>query len=312
MVGYYQYTASARLLQEAEIFSEKQLPRAGKVCIIKPAIHGLAGMSPKNEEMNMILVVDIGNTTVSFGGVEISYPNAYRVRFRTKLDTNSTWDAADYTVHLLKRLKMLGRELEDFSGVVISSVVPRVLEVMVESCYSIFGVAPLVITQESRLGLTVEVPHPEKVGRDRLVDSAWACAHYPLPLVTVDLGTATTFNVIKEGAVFLGGVICPGMETGLRALSGHTAQLPMLELEDPGHVVGKDTAECMRSGAVYGSAALVDGIVRSIEEELGSPVSLVITGGGARYIDHLVRHAHDYDPDMILKGLAYLYTLNKK
>ena len=269
-------------------------------------------MSPKNEEMNMILVVDIGNTTVSFGGVEISYPNAHRVRFRTKLDTNSTWDAADYTVHLLKRLKTLGRELEDFSGVVISSVVPRVLEVMVESCYSIFGVAPLVITQESRLGLTVEVPHPEKVGRDRLVDSAWACAHYPLPLVTVDLGTATTFNVIKEGAVFLGGVICPGMETGLRALSGHTAQLPMLELEDPGHVVGKDTAECMRSGAVYGSAALVDGIVRSIEEELGSPVSLVITGGGARYIDHLVRHAHDYDPDMILKGLAYLYTLNKK
>ena len=85
----------------------------------------------------------------------------------------------------------------------------------------------------------------------------------------------------------------------------------MLELEDPGHVVGKDTAECMRSGAVYGAAALVDGIVRSIEEELGSPVSLVITGGGARYIHHLVRHAHDYDPDMILKGLAYLYTLNK-
>ena len=127
----------------------------------------------------------------------------------------------------------------------------------------------------------------------------------------MDLGTATTFNVIKEGAVFLGGVICPGMETGLRALSGHTAQLPMLELEDPGHVVGKDTAECMRSGAVYGAAALVDGIVRSIEEELGSPVSLVITGGGARYIDHLVRHAHDYDPDMILKGLAYLYTLNR-
>lgn len=260
----------------------------------------------------MILVVDIGNTTVSFGGVEISYPNAYRVRFRTKLDTNSTWDAADYTVHLLKRLKTLGRELEDFSGVVISSVVPKVLEVMVESCYSIFGVAPLVITQESHLGLTVEVPHPEKVGRDRLVDSAWASAHYPLPLVTVDLGTATTFNVIKTGRVFSGGVICPGMETGLRALSGHTAQLPLLELEDPGHVVGKDTAECMRSGAVYGAAALVDGIVRSIEEELGSPVSLVITGGGARFIDHLVRHDHDYDPDMILKGLAYLYTLNKK
>ena len=260
----------------------------------------------------MILVVDIGNTTVSFGGVEISYPNAYRVRFKTKLDTNAAWDAADYTVHLLKRLKTLGRELEDFSGVVISSVVPRVLEVMVESCYSIFGVAPLVITKDSTLGLILDLPYPDKVGRDRLVDSAWAASHYPLPLVTVDLGTATTFNVIQKGGVLVGGVICPGMETGLKALSGHTAQLPMLDLTDPGHVVGKDTSECMRAGAVYGAAALVDGITASIEAELGSKVSLVITGGGAQYIDHLVRHKHAYDPDMILKGLAYLYTLNVK
>lgn len=258
----------------------------------------------------MILVVDIGNTTVSFGGVEISHPNAYKVRFKTKLDTNLSWDAADYTVHLIKRLKTLGWEMQEFSGVVISSVVPRVLEVVAESCYSIFGVAPLVITKDSRLGLTVDLPHPEKVGRDRLVDSAWAASQYKMPLVTVDLGTATTFNVIKQGGVFSGGVICPGMETGLRALSSHTAQLPQLSLEDPGHVVGKNTEECMRAGAVYGAAALVDGIVASIEKELGESVTLVITGGGAQYIDHLVRHEHTYDPDMILKGLAYLYTLN--
>ena len=122
----------------------------------------------------MILVVDIGNTTVSFGGVEIRDSNTYTVRFRTKLDTNCTWDAADYTVHLLKRLKSLGRELEDFSGVVISSVVPRVLEVIREAAYSIFGVEPLVITQESKLGIAVEVPEPEEGGRDRLVACAWA------------------------------------------------------------------------------------------------------------------------------------------
>ena len=133
----------------------------------------------------MILVVDIGNTTVSFGGVEIRDPNAYRVRFRTKLDTNCDWDAADYTIRLLKRLKELGRELEDFSGVVISSVVPRVLEVIREAAYAIFGVEPLVITQESKLGITVDLPHPEKVGKDRLVDSAWAANHYPLSLIHI-------------------------------------------------------------------------------------------------------------------------------
>ena len=259
----------------------------------------------------MILVVDIGNTTVSFGGVEIRDSNTCTVCFRTKLDTNCAWDAADYTVRLLKRLKSLGRELEDFSGVVISSVVPRVLEVIREAAYSIFGVEPLVITQESKLGIAVEVPEPEKVGRDRLVDCAWAAAHYALPLVTADLGTATTFNVIKEGGVFCGGVIAAGMETGLKALSRHTAQLPKLELATPRRIVGQDTCSAMLSGAVYGTAAMLDGVVAGIEEELGQKVTFVITGGGAEYVDRLVRHPHTYDPDMILKGLAYLYTLNK-
>lgn len=260
----------------------------------------------------MILVVDIGNTTVSFGGVTVSPRGEYRVAFTTKLDTDQNWDPADYTVALFKKLRALGREQEHFTGIVISSVVPKVLDAIRESMLSAFGLEPLVVTSESDLGISVEVPEPHKVGRDRLVDAAWAAAHYPLPLVTVDLGTATTFNVVKEGAVFCGGVIAAGMETGLKALGTHTAQLPKLELETPEHVIGIDTASCMRSGAVYGAAALVDGVVRSIEEELGAQVSLVITGGGAAYIDALVRHPHSYDPDMILKGLAYLYQRDRK
>lgn len=258
----------------------------------------------------MILVVDIGNTTVSFGGVTISPRGEYRVTFTTKLDTDPNWDPADYTVALIKKLRALGRERESFTGIVISSVVPKVLDTVRESMLSVFGLEPLIVTCESDLGLSLEVPEPHKVGRDRLADAAWAAAHYPLPLVTVDLGTATTFNVVKEGAVFCGGVIAAGMETGLKALGAHTAQLPKLELEAPERVIGIDTASCMRSGAVYGAAALVDGVVRSIEEELGAPVTLVITGGGAAYIDRLVRHPHSYDPDMILKGLAYLYQRN--
>ena len=161
----------------------------------------------------MILVVDIGNTTVSFGGIEISDRNEYRVDFTTKLDTNCTWDTADYTVRLLKKLHLLGKEREEFSGIVISSVVPRVLDVIREALNSIFGLEPLVVTCESKLGITLDVPEPQKLGRDRLADSAWAAAHYELPLVTADLGTATTFNVIKKGGIFCGGVIAAGMET---------------------------------------------------------------------------------------------------
>lgn len=260
----------------------------------------------------MILVVDIGNTTVSFGGIEISDRQEYRVAFTTKLDTNPAWDTADYTVRLLKKLRALGRERETFDGIVISSVVPKVLDVIREAMISIFGLEPLVVTCRSDLGLRLAVPEPEKLGRDRLADAAWAAAHYPLPLVTADLGTATTFNVIQKGGVFCGGVIAAGMETGLKALGTHTAQLPKMELETPKQVIGIDTRACMLSGAVYGTAALLDGVVRSIEEELGQEVTLVITGGGAAYVDSLVRHPHSYDPDMILKGLAYLYMRNQE
>lgn len=289
------------------------MPTAKKPGIIIVAAHGfsLAGVSLPTGEYYMILVVDIGNTTVSFGGIEISDRNGYRVDFTTKLDTNCTWDTADYTIRLLKKLRLLGKETAEFSGIVISSVVPRVLDVVREALNSIFGLEPLVVTCESRLGLTLDVPEPQKLGRDRLADSAWAAANYPLPVVTADLGTATTFNVIKTGGVFCGGVIAAGMETGLKALGIHTAQLPKLELRAPEQVIGKNTEACMLSGAVIGTAALLDGIVTAIEQELGETVSFVITGGGAAYVDKLVRHPHSYDPNMILKGLAYLYQLNK-
>lgn len=261
----------------------------------------------------MILVVDIGNTTVSFGGVEIRDSNTYAVRFRTKLDTNCTWDAADYTVHLLKRLKSLGRELEDFSGVVISSVVPRVLEVIREAAYSIFGVEPLVITQESKLGIAVEVPEPEKVGRDRLVDCAWAAAHYELPLVTADLGTATTFNVIKEGGVFCGGVIAAGMETGLKALSRHTAQLPKLELAAPQRIVGQNTRSAMLSGAVYGTAAMLDGMVQRFCAKLNAPGAAVIaTGTLPASIRSACTADIDYRATLVLDGLFTIWTKNTR
>ena len=255
----------------------------------------------------MILTLDIGNSNIKtalFEGEEM----AHYWRISTSLSKTSD----EYGILLMNMFAHEGVKPEEVEGIVISSVVPKVLDTVRESMLSVFGLEPLIVTCESDLGLSLEVPEPHKVGRDRLADAAWAAAHYPLPLVTVDLGTATTFNVVKEGAVFCGGVIAAGMETGLKALGAHTAQLPKLELEAPERVIGIDTASCMRSGAVYGAAALVDGVVRSIEEELGAPVTLVITGGGAPYIDRLVRHPHSYDPDMILKGLAYLYQRNRE
>ena len=156
------------------------------------------------------------------------------------------------------------------------------------------------------------VPDPEAVGKDRIADAAYAAANYPLPVVTVDLGTATTFNVVDGDRVFRGGVICPGLSTGLRALGDRCAQLPQIHLARPRHAIGTTTSECMLSGSVMGTAVLLDGMTQRIEEELGSPVTLVLTGGLAKYVAPLCRHPLTYDPELMLKGLALLYELNSR
>ena len=142
------------------------------------------------------------------------------------------------------------------------------------------------------------------------MDAAYAAANFPLPVVTVDLGTATTFNVVDENKVFRGGVICPGLSTGLRALGERCAQLPQVHLSSPKSAIGVDTEKCMLSGSVLGTAVLLDGITQRIEEELGCPATLVVTGGLAKYVIPLCRHPLTYDPELLLKGLALLYQLN--
>ena len=154
------------------------------------------------------------------------------------------------------------------------------------------------------------VPDPHAVGKDRIVDAAYAAANFPLPVITVDLGTATTFNVVDENRVFRGGVICPGLSTGLRALGERCAQLPQVHLSSPKNAIGTNTESCMLSGSVLGTAVLLDGIAARIEEELGRPATLVVTGGLAKYVTPLCRHPLTYDPELLLKGLALLYQLN--
>lgn len=257
----------------------------------------------------MILAIDIGNTTVSLGGVERT--EDYLVRFTARMDTNHQWGVEEYTARMREALEKQNRKPADFEGAVISSVVPDVVEVIWQSANFLFGKAPVRITAASDTGLTIDLPEPGKVGCDRLVDGAWAAAHFPLPAVTVDLGTATTFNVILKGGVFRGGVIAVGLDTGLQALADRAAQLPEIPLSVPTHTIGRNTVESMLSGAVTGTAAMVDGIVGNIEQELGEPVHLAITGGLAKYVEPLVRHPHTYDPEMLLKGLALLYERNR-
>ena len=247
----------------------------------------------------MILAIDIGNTTVALGGIKDG-----RVCFVAHMDTVRTRTAAEYRAEMEKERPVR------FEGAVLTSVVPQITGALAECARHYTGKKPVIVSPEIRTGLTMGVPDPHAVGKDRIVDAAYAAANFPLPVITVDLGTATTFNVVDENRVFRGGVICPGLSTGLRALGERCAQLPQVHLSSPKNAIGTNTESCMLSGSVLGTAVLLDGITARIEEELGRPATLVVTGGLAKYVTPLCRHPLTYDPELLLKGLALLYQLN--
>lgn len=255
----------------------------------------------------MILAIDIGNTTVALGGIRDG-----RVCFVAHMDTVRTRTAAEYRAEM-ERVFSHRRHPEKpmrFEGAVLTSVVPQITGALAECAHYYTGKKPVIVSPEIRTGLVIGVPNPQAVGKDRLVDAAYAAANFPLPVITVDLGTATTFNVVDEDRVFRGGVICPGLSTGLKALGERCAQLPQVHLASPKKAIGVDTQSCMLSGSVMGTAVLLDGMAQRIEEELGRPATLVVTGGLAKYVTPLCRHPLTYDPELLMKGLALIYELN--
>ena len=257
----------------------------------------------------MILAIDIGNTTVALGGIKDG-----RVCFVAHMDTVRTRTAAEYRAEM-DRIFSRRRNPEHkvwFEGAVLTSVVPQLTGALAVCARHYTGKDPVIVGPDIRTGLTMGVPDPSAVGKDRIADAAYAAANYPLPVITVDLGTATTFNVVDENRVFRGGVICPGLSTGLRALGDRCAQLPQIHLARPRHAIGTTTQECMLSGSVMGTAVLLDGMAARIEEELGCSATLVLTGGLAKYVAPLCRHPLTYDPELMLKGLALLYEMNSR
>ena len=250
----------------------------------------------------MIIVIDIGNSTAVLAGIEQD-----RIFFTGEVETNRSYGVSEYT-QLLRPI-LQGRQCQ---GAILSSVVPQITQAVCQAAGDILGKMPMVVGPETKTGLTVDVPEPDKVGRDRLVDAAWAAEHFPLPAVTADLGTATTLNLVLPGKIFAGGIICAGLQTCLNALHQRAAQLPQLELEIPERIVGKNTAECMLSGAVAGTAAMIDGLVERMEAELGHQATLIATGGMAQFIIPLCKRDIILEKDLLLKGLNILYKKNKR
>ena len=228
----------------------------------------------------MLLTIDIGNTTVAVGGFQ-----GPELRFVRRLPSDRNMDAAVCAARMRTLLAEEGAAPQDVEGAVLSSVVPSLTQVA---------------------GLPTGDYDVSNLGMDRLVDCVAALARWRPPLAVFDMGTATTLSVVDREGIFRGGMILPGLRLSVDALSARAAQLPCITFTQPEGLLGTDTVSCMRSGALYGAAAALEGISLRLEEELG-PVTVVLTGGHGRDILPLLRRAVEYEPHLQLMGLRELW-----
>jgi type III pantothenate kinase len=172
------------------------------------------------------------------------------------------------------------------------------------------GKPPLVVGPGLKTGLKIMIDNPAQLGSDRVADAVAAVSEYPCPLITIDMGTATTISVIDKNQNFIGGVIMPGLRISAESLSSRTSQLPQISLDPPKKAIGRNTIDCMRSGIVLGCAATIDGIIEKIEQELGYPCTVVSTGGHAGIVIPYCKREIIVDEKLLLKGLMILYRKN--
>ena len=255
----------------------------------------------------MILTVDIGNTNIVIGCIQND-----EILFEARIATDRTRTSDQYGVEIMTMLQAFGVRKEDLSDCIISSVVPPVFNSVRTGVIKVIGKQPIVVGPGLKTGLNIQVDVPSQVGSDRIVIAVAALAEYEAPLILMDLGTATTIEVVEPGNVYMGGVIIPGVKVSVDALTSRAAQLPGISLDQPKSVIGKNTVDCMRSGIMYGTAGMIDGIIDRMEEELGHKSTLVATGGMAQFVTPLCKHEIILERDLLLKGLNILYKKNKK
>lgn len=253
----------------------------------------------------MILAIDIGNTNIVLGGLE-----GEKILFEARMATDLIKTSDQYCAELKSMLALSEVTPEAISGSIISSVVPPVLNSFKTAIRKLTGKACLVVGPGIRTGLNIRMENPAEVGSDLIVAAVAAIAEYGAPLLLVDMGTATTITAVDETGTFVGGCICPGVKISMEALTGRTAQLPGISLDEPQKAIGKNTRDCMRSGIMFGAAAMLDGLLDRMEAELGTPVKVVATGGIARFVIPLCRRELIYDRSLMLKGLGLLYRRN--
>ena len=255
----------------------------------------------------MLLAIEQGNTNTLFA---VHDGETWIAQWRSA--TESTRTADEYAVWLSQLFEMNGLTMKSLTGCIISSVVPQSIFNLRNLSRRYLGVEPLIIGENAELGVDVRIDKPSEAGADRLVNAIGAHIVYPGPLIVIDSGTATTFDIVAADGGFEGGIIAPGVNLSMQALHDAAAKLPRIAIQRPerNRVVGTDTVTAMQSGVFWGYIGLIEGLIARIKAERGEHLTVVATGGVVSLFEGATEMIDHYDPDLTIRGLLEIHRRN--
>ena len=254
----------------------------------------------------MLLAIDVGNTNIVLGCFD-----GDKILVRERVSTNQQATDLEYATRIRMALDMHNISRHEINEAIISSVVPSVTNTLKMAVQKYLSCTPVIVGPGIKTGLSILIDNPAQLGSDLVVDAVAGITEYPVPLIIIDMGTATTFSIVDAQKRYRGGVIMTGMAVSTEALVSRTSQLPRIAFEAPKHIIGTNTVDCMKSGIMYSTACALDGMIDRIEEELGEKCTVVATGGLAGTVTPLCRKDIILDDDLLLKGLHAIYEKNR-
>jgi type III pantothenate kinase len=255
----------------------------------------------------VLLLIDVGNTNTVFA--------LYREREplgQWRLSTARERTAEEYAALLIQLLTIGGFDHKGVGGVVISSVVPQTVFPLRKMSRTFFGREAFVVGEDVAIPIGNKLINPKEAGADRLVNALAAVRRYVPPLMIVDFGTATTFDIVDDEGAFLGGIIAPGINLSIEALHRAAAKLPRIAVEPPPQVIGRSTVQAMQSGIFWGYVGLIEGLARRVQDEYGRSMTVIATGGLAPLFARHCKVVEHVDPDLTMIGLVEIYLLNRE
>ena len=258
----------------------------------------------------MLLVIDVGNTNTVVGlfdGEQLLHD----WRIRTEIDhTIDEYGVLIYNLYQSSRMK--AKEMKAVNAIIISCVVPPMLNILSPLCVKYFNIKPLIVGPGSNTGMPIFYDNPREVGADRIVNAVAAFKKYQKESIIVDFGTATTFDYVSPKGEYMGGCIAPGIVISSEALFARASKLPRVEFSKPKTIITKDTVSAIQAGIMFGYAGLVDGIVNRMKAETKTKPFVIATGGLARIVAEEAKSIDKIDEMLTLDGLRIIYELNKK